>query len=298
MHTPCSAGSPESNRGGRIAQPRATLRSWDGASKEEPPTRFAQPRATLRSWDGASKEEPPTRFAQPRATLRSWGGASKEVHPTRKQIDGSDAMKSFWQRKVLGMQGPPQKRAAYAAPTGVRFPRTSLTCHSEDLREGGCWECRVHPRDRRLAPRQPGFLSPHTSIVRTAHHRHPPVPAPHVSRHASLRPAALLTRGGRPAPAAQTCLAHRPGLNPCCTHPAGRVACLLRPSTPPALARLRWTPVPPARAAGPPPHASASTPTASPDGSSPSRESFGYYYQRSSTKLKTLPTVIRPSGPV
>ena len=146
MHTPCSAGSPESNRGGRIAQPRATLRSWDGASKEEPPTRFAQPRATL----------------------RSWGGASKEVHPTRKQIDGSGAMKSFWQRKVLGMQGPPQKRAAYAAPTGVRFPRTSLTCHSEDLREGGCWECRVHPRDRRLAPRQPGFLSPRTSIARTA----------------------------------------------------------------------------------------------------------------------------------
>jgi hypothetical protein len=158
MHTPCSAGSPESNRGGRIAQPRATLRSWDGASKEEPPTRFAQPRATLRSRDGASKEGPTTRFAQPRATLRSWGGASKEVHPTRKQIDGSGAMKSFWQRKVLGMQGPPQKRAAYAAPTGVRFPRTSLTCHSEDLREGGCWECRVHPRDRRLAPRQPGFL--------------------------------------------------------------------------------------------------------------------------------------------
>ena len=135
MHTPCSAGSPESNRGGRIAQPRATLRSWDGASKEEPPTRFAQPRATLRSRDGASKEGPTTRFAQPRATLRSWGGASKEVHPTRKQIDGSDAMKSFWQRKVLGMQGPPQKRAAYAAPTGVRFPRTSLTCHSEDF---GC----------------------------------------------------------------------------------------------------------------------------------------------------------------
>ena len=172
-----------------------------------------------------------------------------------------------------GNAGSTQKRAAYAAPTGVRFPRTSLTCHSEDLREGGCWECRVHPRDRRLAPRQPGFLSSRTSIVRTAHHRHPPVPAPHVSRHASLRPAALLTRGGRPAPAAQTCLAHRPGLNPCCTHPAGRVACPPRPSTPPALARLRWTPVPPARAAGPPPHASASTPTASPDGSSPSRDS-------------------------
>ena len=159
MHTPCSAGSPESNRGGRIAQPRATLRSWDGASKEEPPTRFAQPRATLRSRDGASKEGPTTRFAQPRATLRSWGGASKEVHPTRKQIDGSGAMKSFWQRKVLGMQGPPQKRAAYAAPTGVRFPRTSLTCHSEDLREGGCWECRVHTRDCGLAPRRPEFVS-------------------------------------------------------------------------------------------------------------------------------------------
>ena len=139
-----------------------TVRSWAGSRRgapahhgrhEDTPTnprgvapalpsagarvRIAQPRATLRSWDGASKEEPPTRFAQPRATLRSWGGASKEVHPTRKQIDGSDAMKSFWQRKVLGMQGPPQKRAAYAAPTGVRFPRTSLTCHSEDF---GCTE--------------------------------------------------------------------------------------------------------------------------------------------------------------
>jgi hypothetical protein len=155
------------------------------------------------------------------------------------------------------MQGPPQGLPACAAPTGVRFPRTSLPCHSEDLRGRGAGSA---GSTTRLAPRRPGFLSPRTSIVRTAHHRHPPSPAPHVSRHASLRPAAMLTRAGRPAPAAQTCLAHRPGLNPCCTHPAGRVACLLRPSTPPALARLRWTPVPPARAAGPPPHASASTP--------------------------------------
>ena len=76
MPTPRSAGSPESNRGEKIVQPRATLRSWAGVFKEEPNPGGG---GGVRGMGGSSSSR--FYYAYPEAEGGSWRTCSHMLEP-------------------------------------------------------------------------------------------------------------------------------------------------------------------------------------------------------------------------